>query len=144
MPTAPEWFLKELATFDPDLRVRWSPRLELWQLERKVRNALHPGTVRNDGWHDDYQRAQDGYLLVASIPPHGFGPHIFERLRDSDLWSNGGWKRIADQLDELEASEEARRYQTLQDKNEAIAREIYDLWKIRDGRTIFSAGFPGV
>jgi hypothetical protein len=118
--------------------------MQLWQLERRMRNALHPGTIRNDGWHDDYIRAADGYLLVASIPPSGFGRHIFERLRASDLWANGGWKRVADQLDELEASQEAENFHKIQDENEGIAREIYDLWKHRDGRSVYSAGFPGV
>jgi hypothetical protein len=141
---APEWFLKELKAFDPELRLRWSPRLELWQLERRVRNALHPGTIRNDGWHDDHVRAADGYLLVGSVPPGGLGRHIFERLRDSDLWSQGGWKRVADQLDEFEATEEARKWAKIEEDNLAMAREVFEIMKLRDGRTIFSAGFPGV
>ena len=141
---APEWFLKELHAFDPELRVRWSARLELFQLERRVRNALHPGTIRNDGWHDDVIRAADGYILVASIPPGSFGRHIFEKLRASDLWSNGGWKRVADQLDEFEATEEARKWAKIEEDNLAMAREVFEIMKLRDGRTIFSAGFPGV
>ena len=141
---APAWFLKELRDFDPELRVRWSARMELWQLERRVRNALHPGTIRNDGWHDDYVRAADGYLLVASVPHGGFGRHIFERLRASDLWSQGGWERVADELDAFEAAEEERKWAGIESDNRAIAREVYDLMKIRDGRTVFSTGFPGV
>lgn len=141
---APAWFKRELNAFDPDLRVRWSRRLELFQLERRVKNALHPGTVRNDAYHDDQIRAADGYILVASIPPRGFGRHIFDRLRASDLWSNGGWERIADELDAMDERAEELRQKALEGENEAIAREIYDLWAHRSGRSVYSTGFPGV
>lgn len=138
---APDWFLRELHAFDPDLRVRWSPRVELFQLERRVRRSLHPGTIHSDGWHDDQIRARDGYVHVASIPPRGFGRHIFERLRAADLWANGGWKRVADELDALEAAHEEERDRKLSQDLSEISREIYDLVKHRDGRSIYSAGW---
>lgn len=143
MPTVPEWFLRELHQFDADLRVRWSPRRELWQLERRVTRSLHPGTIRNDGWHDDYIRAQDGFILVAEIPPRQFHRTIFDKLRASDLWSNGGWEKVADEIEALEQAEEDKKWANFSDDIAYRSKEIYEWWKIRDGRTVFSHGWAG-
>jgi hypothetical protein len=141
MPNAPRWFLDELRAFDSDLRLRWSFRLQNWQLERKVTRSLHPGTIRNDSWHDDYIRAQEGYILVATIPFNGLSRSVFERLRASDLWSNGGWQRVAEELEELERVQEEKVWNDFQDSVRASSAELYNLWKIRDGRTVFNAGW---
>lgn len=137
----PAWFVKELHEFDSDLRLRWSVRLELWQIERKVRRSLHPGTIKNDGYHDDYIRAQDGYLLVASVPPHGLGRRVFEVLKASDLWSNGGWAKVADKLEAFEEQEEKARDKSFSDDIQAMSKELYDWLAVRDGRQIFNTGW---
>ena len=141
MPTAPEWFTRELAAFDPDLRLRWSPRIQLWQLERKVRRGLAPGTVQSDSWHDDLIRAREGYILVGSIPPRAITRNIFTSLRQNDLWANGGWKTVADALDEYDESQEQNRMKKFSERCREHAGEFYDFLKIRDGRTVFNAGF---
>lgn len=141
MPTAPEWFLRELRAFDSDLRLRWSPRIQLWQLEKKVRRGLAPGTIATDSWNDNRIRANDGYILVCSIPPKKLHRSLFQNLRDNDLWANGGWKRVADALDEYEAAVDEYRAKKFGEKCREHARDLYDLMKIRDGRTVFNAGF---
>lgn len=138
---APSWFVRELEAFDPDLRLRWSPRLELWQLERRVRRSLHPGTIATDGWHDDLIRARDGYLLVASVPPNGLGRGIFQKLRNSDLWSNGGWKKIADDLDAAEGAIEAKRDAQWNAEVRQRSAVAYDYIARREGRQVFNAGW---
>jgi len=138
---APEWFIKELHTFDSDMRCRWSPRCQMFQLERKVSRSLHPGTIRNDGWHDDYIRAQEGYILVAQVPPGKFSRTIFEKLRRSDLWSNGGWESIAKQIEGEEDREEEMKWKSFEDDVHDRSKEVYDWMKIRDGRTTFSPGW---
>ena len=140
MPIAPGWFLRELREFDSELRLRWSQRLELWQLERRVTRSLHPGTIRNDNYHDDYIRAQDGFVLVASIPHGTFGRHIFERLKAADLWSNGGWARVCREIEEFEEAEEEKKWAEFSETLRNESKDIYELMKIRDGRTVFNAG----
>jgi len=138
---APNWFLKELKTFDPLLRLRWSPRMELWQIERQVVRGLHPGTIRCDNWHDDYIRARDGYVLVACVPPGRLTPHVFERLKAADLWSNGGWKEVADRLDAFDEAREEKRWELFSRNITDLSKSVYDLLKMRDGRTVFNAGW---
>jgi len=142
MPIAPGWFLKELREFDPELRLRWSQRLEIWQLERRVTKSLHPGTIRNDGYHDDYIRAQDGFILVASIPHGTFGRHIFERLRAADLWSAGGWAKVVREIEEFEEAEEEIKWTKFGEALKEESKDLYELMKIRDGRSIYSVGSP--
>jgi len=138
---APDWFIKELRAFDSDLRLRWSPRLELWQLERKVRRSLHPGTIRCDGWHDDYIRARDGYLLVASLPPNGFSKTVFEKLRNADLWSQGGWKKIADAVDAYEDQMEEEKWRKFSEEMRDYSKDVYNFLSLREGRTVYNAGW---
>ena len=142
MPLAPEWFLKELAAFDPDLRLRWSPRSQVWALERQVRRSLHPGTSKGDTWDDDYIRARDGYILVATIPPHGLHRYIFQKLRDSDLWSQGGWQAVADRLDEMEEEAEKASWAAFERESGAMWRDAYNIISMREGRTVFNPGVP--
>jgi hypothetical protein len=138
---APEWFLRELEAFDPHLRLRWSARRELWQLERKILRGLHPGTIFCDGWHDESIRARDGYILVASIPPDRLTRAVFARLRASDLWSNGGWKRVADQLDAYDEIQEEKSWENFSSNVRDASKDVYEWMKIRDGRTVFNAGW---
>jgi hypothetical protein len=141
MATAPEWFLRELRAFDPDLRLRWSSKREMWQLERRVTRSLHPGTIRNDGFDDDYIRAQDGYILVAQIPHNAIARSIFDKLKAADLWSNGGWEKVADQIEKYELLEQEKRDRDLNEDLKNMSKELYEVLKIRDGRSIYNAGF---
>ena len=137
---APAWFVRELEAFDPDMRLRWSRRLELWQLERKVRRSLHPGTIKQSDWDDDVIRARDGYLLVASVPPRALHRSIFSKLRHADLWSNGGWEAVSDALDAYEQEEESRKWESFSAKARDYAADMYDWLKIRDGRSVYNVG----
>jgi hypothetical protein len=140
---APSWFLRELESFDPDLRLRWSPRLEFWQIERRVKRGLHPGTIRNDGWHDDYIRAADGYILVASVTPEMFqilGRSIFQRLKDSDLWARGGWEKVASEIEAAEHADEEKKWESFGAEVRYSSAELFNFLKHRNGQSIYAPG----
>jgi hypothetical protein len=134
---APKWFVTELHEFDPDLRIRWSGHMEMWHLERQVRRGLHPGTIRTDGYHDDYVRARDGFILVACVPPRMLCREIFEKLRTSDLWSNGGWQKIIRDIEEGEQAVEDKKWTDFQDKIKHLSAEVYNFISYRSGSRIF-------
>jgi hypothetical protein len=137
---APTWFLRELKAFDPDLRLRWSPRLELWQIERQVKRSVHPGTIRNDGWHDDYIRASDGYILVASVPPHLLVRSIFQKLKDSDLWARGGWEKVINEIETAERIEEEKKWEDFGADVRYSSAELYHFLKHRNGQSVYAPG----
>ncbi len=138
---APKWFVSELKKFDPDLRIRWSQRMEMWHLERQVRRGLHPGTIRCDTYHDDYIRAQDGFILVACVPPRMLCREIFEKLRASDLWSNGGWEKVIRDIEAGEAAVEEKKWADFRDTMKHLSSEVYGFIARRSGSQItFSEG----
>jgi hypothetical protein len=141
MPKAPEWFLKELADFDSQLRVRWSVRTETFHLERRVTRSLHPGTIRCNDYHDDTIRARDGYILVGCIRPGLFSRSIFEKLRANDLWANGGWEKYAETIEAFEQAEEEKKWADYEDELKAQSAELYEHLKLRDGRSVYNAGW---
>jgi hypothetical protein len=140
----PDWWIRELHAFDPDLRTVWSPAMQLWQIERRVRRAIHPGTIKTDSWDDDYRRAREGFLHVASIPPRGFSRYALEKLKAADLWVDGGWQRIERELCEAEAALEAKQWKDFEGDLHHMHREVYRFMAARSGRLVFSAGFPGI
>jgi len=137
----PDYFVRELAAFDPDLRIRWSTQYERWMVERRVRRALHPGTIKCEDWDDDVIRARDGYLLVGTVSPHGLSRTILEKLKASDLWSNDGWRRVADKMDEYDRTKEEKAWDDFSDDIRSYSAEVYEWLKIRDGRSVFSPGW---
>lgn len=138
---APGWFLRELELFDPALRCRFSPRTNMFQLERKITNSIPIDTSVLNTEHDDYIRAREGYILVGVISPDGFSRSIFDKLRASDLWANGGWEAMANKIEAYEESEELRKNESFAREIRETSRELYHLLKMREGSSVYNAGF---
>jgi hypothetical protein len=137
---APLWFLTELKAFDPDLRVRWSTKMNIFQLERKIAHGKFIDTTKKDTYDDDYVRAREGYILVALIEPGKFSRNIFATLKACDLWSNGGWEHMARYIEEQEAAVEQKIWDDFSDDLKAQASELYSFLKIREGSMIYNIG----
>jgi hypothetical protein len=70
MRLAPDDFVNRLNdTFRNELRIRWSNKLNQWQIEQKINNPKELGYRFDDEWHDDAVRQRDGYALVCSVYP---------------------------------------------------------------------------
>jgi hypothetical protein len=140
---APNWFVTEMKAFDSALRVRWSQKMNMWQLERKIANSKPIDTTKRDGYDDDYIRAREGYILIALIPNDKFSRQIFETLRASDLWSQGGWESMARYIEDTEAAAEEKFWNDYSDELKAQTAEIYNFLKYREGSRIVNIGIPG-
>jgi hypothetical protein len=139
---APAWFVKEMKAFDSELRVRWSQKMNMWQLERKIANSKIIDTIKKDAFDDDYIRAREGYILVALIESGKFSRNIFSILRASDLWSNGGWESMAQYIEDMEALEEQKKWEAFSDELKCQSREFYSFLKLREGSRILNIGMP--
>jgi hypothetical protein len=137
MEVAPDWFIEEMRSFDSELRLRWSEKVHLWQLERRITHGVPINTSKKDGFDDDFIRARDGYLLVAMIESGKFSRTIFEELRKSDLWSNGGWEEYIRLIEDIEAREEEAKWRAFDEDIRYACREVYDFLAARDGRKVF-------
>jgi hypothetical protein len=138
----PRWFLDEMKVFDPDLRIRWSPKMKMFQLERKIANSKPIDTSKKDSYDDDYIRAREGYILVCLIEPGKFSRSIFVTLRQSDLWTHGGWEHMARFIEEQEAAEEQKIWEAFSDELKYQTAELYNFLKIREGSRILNIGYP--
>lgn len=139
----PAWFTEELAKFDPGLRVRWSAQRQMWALERQVKRALHPGTLNGDTEDDEYVRARDGFLLVGHIPPRGISRYVFQTLEQNDMWKRGGWERYIREVEDAEESADEEKWRKITAQNRDLAKDLYEVLKLRSGRTVFNAGTLG-
>lgn len=139
---APRWFITEMKVFDPELRVRWSEKMKMFQLERKIAHSKPIDTIKKDCYDDDYIRAREGYILVALIAPGKFSRSIFETLRRSDLWSMGGWEHMARFVEEQELAEEQKLWDDFSDRLKHESAELYNFLKFREGSRILNIGYP--
>jgi hypothetical protein len=63
----PSTFEEALARINPDLRLVWNPRNEVWSIEQRVGRGVFEVPVSFDD--PIYARVRDGYALVMEIAP---------------------------------------------------------------------------
>ena len=96
---APAWFLRDLARFDPELRIRWSWPEQRFHFERRVgpRAIVNPSHYFGPKRYDRFIRARDGYEYAKGMDPDvPFDARIFYALIESDTQRYGGWLEYLD------------------------------------------------
>jgi hypothetical protein len=133
-PTPPPSIERDLALYDPRLRLRWGPHTALWYLERKM-DARHPQLEKerpNPGgtsprWRDIWPGWKDGYAVVMAIHPSRCTTRIIlEALRSTDLHALGGTDALNRRLDAIQEEEDKRLDRELDTFVEAGSRELFD------------------
>lgn len=130
----PNHFVKELTDYDPLLRIRWAKGEGLVRLERKVRHA-HKVHLVGDGevdeataarLFDDVQTMNDGYALVTKFEPKASNwPKILYTIALTDLQRLGGARKIADNMENAEEFDKARRQWNRRDDFRHMATDLY-------------------
>lgn len=125
--TPPKTFVKELRSFDPLLRVRWSDMEHRWRIERKITHArsIDPDRFRSQDY-EEFVARRDGYLPILFCKYHQLDERIFHVLYAADLHRAGGAKKVADELDRLESDQRAKSRTKWLDEVYEAARERYD------------------
>lgn len=123
-------FVKQLKSYDRDLRVVWSPSKECWLIERKVRRArLWYGGESHDP--DVKRRYLDGYIHVGNVAPRLLDERVILNLWKNDMWAHGGAKAVNAALDEYWETKDQREDRTQRDDLKAVAGEMYDFLRWR-------------
>lgn len=119
--------VRQLRTFDPLLRVRWSDCQRFWRLERKVTRGMvwPPSEIESPSQYEERIAARDGYILVDTIKKQHLTERLIDVLRRNDLWSRGGAAGVASEWDLADQERDMQRRQSLGDELEAAARERY-------------------
>lgn len=104
--TPPLLFVSRLAAYDPELRVRWAPRLHRWAIERKMPErhkqllAERPNPWKSARGQEVYEGWRQGYVLVMFVDPSLLHWSIVEpALADCDTWKQDGFEAINRKLD---------------------------------------------
>jgi hypothetical protein len=120
-----------LVQFDADLRIRRSAELpHMFVLERRIRNRPAANLGMRD-LSDMHVQARDGYIHISTVHPQWLERpwNIVRELKEvgADLWDEGGYGRVTDELEYEEAwAQITRRRRRLQMFRE-IALDGYDV-----------------
>lgn len=145
-PTPPPSIERDLALYDPTLRLRWGPNTNLWYLERKM-DARHPAMEKerpapggtSPRWRDIWPGWRDGYAVVMCIHPSlCTSRFILEALRNSDIHAHDGTAALNRRLDDLQAAEDAAADRMLDTFVEAGSRDLFDRAQWLEKRKVYA------
>jgi hypothetical protein len=149
----PHGYAARLHRFDPDLRLRFSPRRGQWLLERRARYQRLPVDPRRYGFaeHDTVVQLRDGYFLLGTYQPNDLptADRLIQYLRSQDTRRGGDQdlqrlaEAVADELDQQDAAREERIRQHHLADVAAAAGEEYEAHRWRTGvRVVVPAALP--
>ncbi len=151
--TLPPGYQARLRRFDPELRLRWSPRRHVWLLERRARYERLPVDPRKYGFteHDTVVQQRDGYFALGEYAPRDLPTcdRLIAYLRTQDVRRRGDQdlarlaEAVADELDAADAAREEKRRRDALDDVGARAGEEWETNKWREGvRVAVPKGLP--
>ena len=147
--TPPSGFVKQLKSFDKDLRVRWSCERRKWVIECKAdRRGLYK-PVKHESLSngeiverilpeksDLYIGFHDGYYQVCY--PGRLNDSVFRFLVEGNTQKYSRFGQLADDIQSREDKADARRERWRQSDSFAHSGEVYDYMSNRG-----SQAFPG-
>ena len=132
--TPPAAIVNKITSYDPALRVVWSPSRECWLIERRVRRArLWYGGESPDP--DVKRRYLDGYIHVGNVAPRLLDERVLLNLWKNDMWRQGGAKAVNAAMDDYFETTERQEVATRRDDLRGVAADMWDFlaWR-RKGR----------
>ena len=132
--TPPAAIVNKITSYDPALRVVWSPSRECWLIERRVRRArLWYGGESHDP--DVKRRYLDGYIHVGNVAPRMLDERVLLNLWKNDMWALGGAKAVNASMDEYWETKDRQEDRTQRDDLKRVAGDMWDFlaWR-RKGR----------
>lgn len=151
LASPPDFFLTDLAAFDPDLVIFPSAEQAVYRLCRRVRRGpalTHVGKIRHQlgGIVDRF----DHKILVAlklvpvvSLLPHPqWGPKILADLAEADLWRHGGADAATATMDQREADVDQRLDRDIADEATARGHSAWSAYKWNSGQRIDLGSVP--
>jgi len=149
--TPPRSFVKDLAAYDPALRVRWAKHMGKWLIERKLE-------LRNPAWlaerplnpfghspraKDLWQGWRQGYVHVLTVPRELLAWSVVApHLAAVDREQAGSWEALIQRIEEADAKLEAERARNVVNWAEATAGEAADTIMWREGHRVATAHAP--
>lgn len=132
----PEWVQRQLAVYDDQLVLLPGITEPIYRLARRSHVKLVPlvqgGEVQ--------RMIRLGVVPVTSIKNHPNWFELFQWLKDHDIWANGGWEKVADQLDEADQRQSLDTDDRQLDDLGHLAAEAWFAKQLRAGEVTFVQG----
>lgn len=135
----PDWFLDDLAAYDPDLRLFPSQQIGVFRVGRVVPGHLPPVFTFLQSQPDTKVYVKHRLVPVTSLVPTPFvqwGPVIINDLAEHDIRAIGGWQEASRLIEDREESAERKRDRDVADEASVRARTAWRAIKWRSGQTI--------
>lgn len=136
----PDWWLRELALFDPKLVIFPSQKRMTFILARKATRSagesLHD--VKGVTQHPDtlLMRSKRLVRVCEILPGVLWDQRIFHKLAAHDIQRLGGASEVANKLDAMDAARDARVQRDQDADLEALSHDAYKHYKSRVGERI--------
>lgn len=155
LPSPPEWFLRALSDYDDQLVVIPSRQVSVYRIAR--RSKQQPGSDINIGAQSkrmnitDFDHSEDTKMLYSLrlVPVLTLQPWVTWNLdligilRSRDITAQGGWEKVADQLDKAEEQEKQRADKEAEDALLYRLGDAYRSIQYREGLRIPVSGKRG-
>ena len=124
--SVPNHVVQAIRQYDPLVRLRWGRAKRRVRLERKIDRARPADPAYFSQDPDGYDMAREGYTLISSFEPDETAYRlIVQRLWEADIRRRGGWRKVADEMDEADIAARRKADTAVSDENHARA---VDLW----------------
>lgn len=126
--SVPEWFKTELRAVDPELRVRWSPRVLRWQIMRPRKSGEIPNALTRA---DTFERDWWEWVCVWTVSsPDGqkyadLDMRLIHAMRAGDLQKRD-WRHILRDMEKGEEEIQRDRQRKLDDARASVAQVAAD------------------
>lgn len=144
----PEFFLRRLFDFDPDLVIVPSRQSMVYRLALRRKLRLQENVVNDALWQDSDTQMLASYGLVPVTTilatANWDNPLLFQELAARSPHRMGGVEKVIANLEEAEARADFQKYMETEDIKTILAKDGWNLYKkkIGLGRTYHHA--PGV
>ena len=136
-------FVKDLRSYDPNLRVRWGEHTRMWIIEHKLRPrnpqwvSERPAPWGSPRGLDLWEGWKDGYVHVLSVHPDLLAWSVVApELARCDAERAGGFEALNQELDAAEAAWEAEVTRERKTWLEGASREFHDQLAWKEGRRV--------
>lgn len=139
----PDWFLDQLAAYDPELVIFPSQEEGVYRIARKHQGKTPRIFTFLEDRPDTKVYVANNLVPVTSVLPPPlvqWGPVIINDLAERDIQRVGGWQAAARLLEDREDTQERRLDKTIRDDADSLAGFAWKAMQWRTGQTIDLGG----
>lgn len=134
----PDWFLRQVELYDPELRLFYSAREPVFLIARRSARIESAVVAKLHEHPDTNFLGRHGLILIRSfVPMITWTTEVIDYLYHSDILAHGGAAKVDDALNAAERAAQEREQRAFNDECAAVSGSAYSAVKTRAGQRIF-------